>query len=335
MAMSSSKKTYRKRRSRNAKDFFNLLAITATPSSRHSQTVSMEEKQYGTPSEELLQKSSSQPQTDPSAGFLARCKRALSHENLSSDQPTTRETSPSPQADLPHTMSESKSRSRLQSLYPENQQISTPKTSDQFSEEGLISCLTPPASEAPDTGSVLSPEVRDQEKQGNKGKKVKTDSSDQEVSEITLVELEKGGTGPEQLMKESLSDLDIGLLTPQIHDTFPVKTKTATAIFQASIVPTSASPRQFDEKTIKNILQYVIDESEIIYPYYKQGMLDNKSRPASGVSYVLHLFNDRNVITSPNIDLSFLRVSKTFYQIGVDLFYGSKRFKFYDPSACS
>lgn len=335
--MSLSKKTYRKRQGRNPKDFFNLLAVTEVPCNRQPQTASMEEKQTQASSEGLPQGYSSQSQSGPSAAFLARCKPALSQESVFSEQPTMKKALPSLQADLPSVMSESNSQSRQPSFHRDNQQESASKTSDQFFEAAPISCLTSPASEASEKLPVLSSEVSDEEKKGNEGRGVMAGSSDQEMSDTVLEGIEKEHLKPEQLLKESsgISDFGTGLLTPQISDIILVKTKAATAAIQASIVTTTGSPRQLDQKTIKTILQHLIDENEIVYPYYKQGMLDNKSEPAGRVSYVMHLFNDRNVITSPNIDLTFLRVNKTLYRIGVDLFYGSKRFKFYDPDACS
>lgn len=93
-----------------------------------------------------------------------------------------------------------------------------------------------------------------------------------------------------------------------------------------------------DRELWPKILGLVVGSGTIIKPWYKQGMLDKRSGYFSleiKEECILRQFNDRNVIWADNVDLSFLRVCRDFYKIGVKLFYSSHTFEFNDPDACS
>lgn len=83
------------------------------------------------------------------------------------------------------------------------------------------------------------------------------------------------------------------------------------------------------------ILQHVVGHEPRVHPYYQTGMINKQDPPMTRQEGTVWLFRDRNMIKADNIDLSFLRVSKTFLEIGADFYYGTKAFHFYDPSACS
>lgn len=73
-----------------------------------------------------------------------------------------------------------------------------------------------------------------------------------------------------------------------------------------------------------------------LYPFYKGGMIDNRADFADDdTDSILHLRYDRNILQTPNINLSILLTSKTIHKIGTNLFYSSNKFKFWDPDACS
>lgn len=64
-----------------------------------------------------------------------------------------------------------------------------------------------------------------------------------------------------------------------------------------------------------------------IKPFYMKGMMRHGIRSEP--------YNDEGVIDNDNIDLSVLRVSRAFHQIGTELFYGRNTFSFKDADACS
>lgn len=260
----------------------------------------------------------SQSDTDPTAAFLAKCKRALSPENEALGQPKSKKSLLSSPAELPLMVSTSSQRSREQSIHQEDRQASITEILDLSSETEMVSLLTPPATEVLDaeTHAIKSSEFFDPE---NKDSDFKTDSSDVEMSNTNHRESETGSP-PEQLKRELLKVKDL------VED--PPSGLPAATI--------GSSFEKLDKKEIQNVLRYLVNTNSVIYPFYKQGMIDNRDHILDEEeSPILRLFYDRSVIHSPNIDLSFLRISKTFYQIGSDLFYGSNRFKFYEPDACS
>lgn len=93
--------------------------------------------------------------------------------------------------------------------------------------------------------------------------------------------------------------------------------------------------RDHIDSILPKILEYVMSDERHIQPYYMQGMMDYRYEDLTQQQLVDYCFADRSMIKANNINLSFLRVSKTLNQIGATLFYGTKIFTFWCPDACT
>lgn len=84
---------------------------------------------------------------------------------------------------------------------------------------------------------------------------------------------------------------------------------------------------QLSTSNVLTILLYTLDTPRNIRPFYKQGMMKR------GIHSSPH--NDEDVISADDMDLSILRVNKTFHAAASKIFYSQNNFIFLGADPCS
>lgn len=342
--MSLLRQTYRKRQGRNTREFLDALTVNAEGNKEKSQSAKMDKNDHSQ-NDDVQMAFSDELQTSSSkkaAELSTTCKRSLSPESQVSGQPESKRSLVSPIVESKRTGTISSTQKDDPCQVLVKQETATVENANLSSETATQTPSTPAATECSET-TMQPVKASEHLSQNSKANTTEDNSLNIEMSDSNLAKSEEQTINPRDIKMEvtDTEDSKADHAKAQLKGISPgglqatTSSETATPKLNSPVSANGSAIEKITYEILENIMEYLVDTDNTIHPFYKQGMLDNRFDSDDDEELVQHLYWDRNVIWEENIDISIFLTCRAFHQVAVDLFYGTNKFRFYDPDVCS